>query len=138
MFPGNSNPFLQMPGKIVVDVQRKQMPSGQIVEFRTVEVTVFENGRWRRERVQELDPGTADGTCDIDFVRECRVCLRLWHAIRVRRCPVCGLDFDFSQGCCGQIKVSRDERIVVCAACAQANNMGLLERIAWKFCRLRK
>jgi hypothetical protein len=138
MFPGNPNPFLQTPGKIVVDVQRKQMPSGQVVEFRIVEVTLWENGRYRRERVRELDPSTADGTRDIDLVRECHVCLRLWHATNVRRCAACGHEFCKFRECWGEVKVRGDESVILCAPCAQANNMGLLARISRTFWRLRK
>ena len=93
MFPGNPNPFLQTPGKIVLDIQRKRMPSGQIVEIRTVEVTLMENGVLRKEKVREHDPGMADGTSpDIEDIRECHICLGLFHEDNVRRCMACGRD----------------------------------------------
>jgi len=138
VYPGNPNPFLQTPGKIVLDIQRKRMPSGQIVEIRTVEVTLIENGVLRKEKVREHDPGMADGTSpDIEDIRECHICLGLFHEDNVRRCMACGRDYCWLRECWGGIKVRGDGSIIVCAPCAQANNMGLLARISRKFWRLR-
>jgi hypothetical protein len=140
MFPGNPNPFLQAtPGKVVLDIQRKRMPSGQIVEIRTVEETVLENGRWRREKVREYDPDMADGTRpDIGLIRECHVCLHLWHAVNVTRCIACGRDYCRFRECRGEVRMSEDEIIILCAPCARANNTGLLSRLSRKFWRLGK
>jgi len=140
MFPANPNPFLQTPGKIVLDIQKGQMPSGQIVEIRTVEVTALENGRWVKKRVFEVDPGMADGTTpdEIQHVRECHVCLGLFYAGNVRRCRACGRDFCGFRNCCGEVKVAPDEWIEICAPCARENSMSLLARIARGFWQLRK
>ena len=137
MFPVNPNPFLQMPGKIVLDIQRKRMPSGQIVEIRRVELTVLENGRWRKEKVSELEPGTADGTTpDIEDIRECHICLGLFSKDNIRHCLACGRDYCRLRECWGEVKVPQNGQIVVCAPCAKANNTSLLGRIARKFWRL--
>jgi len=140
VFPGYQNPFLQPPGKIVLDIQRGRMPSGQIVEIRRVELTILENGRWRKEKVFEVDPGMADGTTpqEIGMIRECHVCLGLFNRDNVRHCPACGRDYCGLRECWGEVRVSEDEKIVACAPCAQANNRGLWERISGKFWRLGK
>lgn len=141
MYPPNPNPFLQVtPGKIVLDIQKGRMPSGQMVEIRTVEVTLLENGRWRKEKVFEVDPGMADGTTprEIGMIRECHVCAGLFSVVNVRRCQACGRDYCIFRECGGEVKVPGDESIIVCAPCAQANNMGLLARISRKFWRLGK
>ena len=141
MYPPNPNPFLQvMPGKITLDIQRKQMPSGQIVELRTVEVVRVENGLLRKEKVREIDPPMADGTSP-DHVREifeCHVCLALVSKENVRWCPACGHDYCKFRPCRGEVKVPGDGSIFVCAPCAEVNNRGLLERISRKFWHLGK
>ena len=116
------------------------MPSGQIVEIRTVEVTSIENGLLRKEKVREVDPGMADGTTPdrIGDVRECYVCLGLFYKDHVRNCMACGRDYCRLRECWGGIKVRGDGSIIVCAPCAQANNMGLLARISRRFWRLGK
>lgn len=135
----NPNPFLQTPGKIVLDIQKARMPSGQIVEIRTVEVTVLEYGPWRKERVFEVEPGMADGTTPkkVESIRECRVCLGLFHQDNVRRCLACGRDYCRFRECSGQVNVVGDGQITVCAPCAQENNMGSLARVSRRFWHLR-
>ena len=140
MYPPNPNPFLPIPGKIILDIQRKRMPSGQIVEIRTVEITLMENGLWRKEKVREVDPPMADGTTP-DHVREiheCHVCLGLFHRSNVRRCQACGRDSCIFRECWGEVEGPEDEQIVVCAPCAKENNTPLWERISRKFWRLGK
>jgi hypothetical protein len=138
MFPGNPNPFFQTPGKIVLDIQRKRMPSGQIVEIRIVELTIMENTLLRREKVREVDPSMADNTTPDapGDIFECHVCLGLFSKDNVFRCPVCGRDYCCLGECQGEVKVSKDEQIVVCAPCAKEANTGLLKRISKKFWRL--
>jgi hypothetical protein len=140
MFAVNPNPFLQMPGKIVLDVQRKRMPSGQIVERRKVERTFLENGHWRKEKVFETEPGMSDGTSpEIEDIRECHVCLGLFHKDNVRRCIPCGREYCVLGACWEEVKVpGADGSIIVCAPCAKENNMSLLARISRRFWRLRK
>ena len=139
MFPGNPpNPFLQAtPGKVTQDIKRKRMPSGQIVEARKVEVTTLENGRWHKETVSEIDPGMADGTSPkIEDIRECHVCLGLFHKDNISRCLACGRDYCRRRECWGQIKVQGADDIIICALCANENNRGLLERVSQKFWQL--
>jgi hypothetical protein len=140
MFPGNPNPFLQAtPGKVVLDIQRKRMPSGQIVEARKTEVTILENGRWHKETVWEIDPGMADGTSpELRDVRECHLCISLFHKDNVRQCVACGRDYCGRPECRGEVRMSEDEIIILCAPCARANNTGLLSRLSRKFWRLGK
>ncbi len=140
MYPPNPNPFLPIPGKIILDIQRKRMPSGQIVEIRTVEVTLIENGVLRKEKVREIDPGMADGTTPdrIGDIRECHVCLGLFHRDNVRSCMACGRDYCRLRECWGEVREPEDEQIVVCAPCAKENNTGVWERISRKFWRLGK
>jgi len=116
------------------------MPSGQIVEIRTVEVTLIENGVLRKEKVREVDPGMADGTTPdrIGDIRECHVCLGLFHKDNVRSCRACGRDYCGLRECWGEVRGPEDESIVLCAPCAQANNTGVWERISRKFWRLGK
>lgn len=138
MFPGNPNPFLQTPGKIVLDIQKGRMPSGQIVEIRRVERTVMENGQLRKEKVFEVDPGMADGTTPdaVRDIRECHVCLGLFYKENVRRCLACGHNYCKFRECLGEIKVSEDDGILTCAPCAKEANTGLVERISKKFWQL--
>jgi hypothetical protein len=138
MFPGNPNPFLQPPGKISKDTQRLQTQSGQLVELRTVEMTVLENGTCRKERVFEVVPPLADNRIPdkIADVRECCVCLRLFHKDNVSRCPICGGDYCAGKDCRGEVKVSKEEKAIVCAPCAQKANTTLFERIAQKLWKL--
>jgi hypothetical protein len=139
MFAANPNPFLQMPGKIVLDVQRKRMPSGQIVETRTVERTILENGYWRKERVKEHDPGMSDATSPkIEDIRECHVCLGLFHKENVRHCIACGRDYCDKRECWDRVETPGiDSSIIACSPCAKENNMSILARISRRFWRMR-
>jgi len=139
MFPGNPNPFVQPPGKIVLDVQRKRMPSGQIVEIRTAEVTLMEHGLLRKEKVHEVDPPMADGTTpnQVGEIRECHVCLGLFYKDNVQMCPACGHDYCKFRVCQGELNVPGDGSISMCTPCAQVNNRGLVKRIARRFWRLK-
>jgi hypothetical protein len=107
------------------------------VEIRRIELSIMENGRMRKEF--EVDPGMADGTTpqEIGHVRECRVCGRLFSKNNVSRCCACGRDYCCLRECGGEVSVSQDERISVCAHCVKENNTGLLGRIAKKFWQLR-
>jgi hypothetical protein len=134
MFPGNPNPFLQPPGKLIEDIQRKQMPSGQVVERQQVEVTSFENNMLHKKKLFETIPRLADGTSpELADIRECHVCLGLYHKDNVSHCPSCGRDYCGSQECRGEIEVSKEERTPVCRPCADEINMSALKRTARRF-----
>jgi hypothetical protein len=138
MFPGSSNPFLQPPAKASKDIQRLQTRSGQIVELRTIEIAALKNGTFRKERLTEIVPPLADNRIPdkITDVRECGVCLRLFHKDNVSRCPVCGGEYCTSKDCRGEIKVSKEETAITCAPCAQKANTTLFQRIAQKLWKL--
>ena len=127
----HQNPFSQQPGKIVTDVDKYQSQSGQICELRRIELTVLENSRVRKEYCSEVEPPLADSRIpeSVADIRECRVCLRLFHKDNVSTCPVCGSDYDLD--CREEIKAEDGILISVCGLCANEANTGLAKRM-WK------
>ncbi len=135
MFSGTNNPFLQTPGKVVMDIKRGRMPSGQVVEIRCVEVTLMENGLWRKEKVQEIQPGLADGSTPqrIADIRECCICLGLFCKDHIRSCPRCGRDYCLLWGCSGQVELPDEGPVIMCAFCAKEANTSFLKRFFQRF-----
>lgn len=128
----NQPPFSPQPGKIVTDVERLRTQSGQVFEIRRVELTILENNVLRKENLSEVDPPLADNRIpeSIADIRECCICLGLFHKDSVLSCPVCG--GYFCHRCRACIKTDGQE-IPACAECAKEANAGLICKILKKF-----
>lgn len=133
MFPNNQDPPSQQPGKIVTGVDKYQSQSGQVVELRRIELTVLENNLLRKENCSEVEPPLADSRIpeSVADIRECRVCLKLFHKDNVSTCPVCGGDYDLD--CREEIKAEDGIPISTCALCAKEANTGLARRMCKRF-----
>jgi hypothetical protein len=132
MLANNQPPGSPQPGKIVTDVERYKTQSGQVVERRRIEMTILENNVLRKENCFEVDPPLADNRVpeSIADIRECCVCLDLFHKDNVLSCPICGGYFCCRCRAC--IKMDGNE-IPSCAECAKEANAGFICKILKKF-----
>ena len=132
MSPDNANVFGPAPGKVFIDVERYQTQSGQVVEIRRIEMNILENNMLRKERTFEVYPPLADSRIPetVADIRECRVCLSLYHKDNVMMCPVCG--GYYCHLCRAETKDPDGQIIALCAICANEVNTGLLKRITRK------
>ena len=132
MLANNQPPGSPQPGKIATDVERYQSQSGQVVEIRRIELTILENNMLRKENCFEVDPPLADNRVpeSIADIRECCVCLGLFHKDSVLICPVCGRCFCHQ---CGDRITDGGNELTVCAECAREANTGLVRKIFKKF-----
>jgi hypothetical protein len=133
VFPNNQIPFSQQPGKAVTDAQKYQTQSGQIVEIRWTESTILEGNMLRKEKSFEVFPPLNDNRIpdSVADIRECRICLGLFHKESVLVCPVCGGCFCLK--CRDEIKSEDDQPIAACKLCAQQANTSVLGRLWRKF-----
>jgi len=124
----NQTPLNPQVGKVVTRVEKFQARSGQVFEIRWTDISTIENGIHKKESYFAVFPPLMDNRTpdSVADVRECCVCLGLYHRESVIKCPVCG--GDFCQICMGKI-VENEIEIMACAACAKKNNRGLLGRI---------
>lgn len=138
MLPNNQNAFNHHPGKIVTGVERFQAQSGQVVEIRRIEMTVLENNMIRKENVFEVEPPLADNRIpdSVADIRECHVCLGLFHEDNVDTCLSCG--GYYNRSCRGEAKDKDGTLVVVCAKCAKKANTSLAGRLWNKFWNIRK
>ena len=124
----SANAFNTQIGKVVSRVEKFSSQSGQLFEIRWIEMNVLENGLQKKDFWFEVFPPLADNRTpdSIADVRECCVCLSLYHRESVFVCPVCG--GDFCHICRGMI-VENEMEIAACAACTEKANRGLFGRI---------
>jgi hypothetical protein len=132
MLANNQPPGSPQPGKIVTDVERYQTQSGQVVEIRRIELSILENNTLRKENRFEVEPPLADNRIpeSVADIRECCICLGLFHKDNVLSCPVCGRCF--CHQCRDRITADGNE-VPVCAECAKEANAGFICRILKKF-----
>ena len=137
MFGNNQSQFNQQPGKVVTNIERFQTQSGQAVEIRRIEVTVLENNILRKEQTFEVCPPLNDNRIpdSVADIRECCVCLGLYHRDSVMTCPACGGFYDYR--CRGNIRVEDNETVSACALCAKEANTGLLKKLSRRLWRMR-
>jgi hypothetical protein len=129
----NQNLGGQVLSKVVTKVDKFQSRSGQIVELRHMRYLILENNVLRKEEVSEISPPLADSrkpdsACEI---RECCICLGLYHEDNTRTCPVCGQDFCCLPPCKGTFKTGESLETTVCAVCAVEVKKGPVRRL-WR------
>lgn len=133
MLTNSQNPLNQPPKKVVTKVEKFQTEFGQLVELRFIELTVLENNVLRKEELFEVDPPLSDNRVpsSIQDIRQCCICLGLYHKDNIRTCPVCGRYFCISPDCRDMIKTENGDEILACAACADEANSGLVRKL-WR------
>lgn len=136
MSTNSGQPLSPQAGKITTQVERYLTGSGQLFEIRRVEIMVLEKGFLKKESYFEVFPPLQDNRvpASVADIRECCVCLGLYHKESVFNCPVCGRDL--CRICKEKITTDAGE-ILVCAACAEEHNCGLVGRIIKKFWTLK-
>ena len=133
MLTNHQNSPVPAPRKVFTRVEKWQSESGQSVELRFIESAVFENNTVRKEELFEVCPPLSDNRVptSIQEIRECCICLRLYHQDNVRRCPCCGRSFCYSPDCKGLVKTDNEGETLVCVACAKEMNSGLVMKL-WR------
>ena len=125
------NPLQPRVGLESIRVEKFRTRSGQSVEIRWLKGLVSENGVPIEESCFEVFPPLTDNRIpdSVADIRECCICLGLFHKENIQRCPVCGRDFD--SACRGTIATDEGE-IIVCAACDEEHNRSLLGKLIRK------
>ena len=126
-------PFNPQPGKMTTKVECFHTQSGQRVEIRWVTKMIYENNIWKDLSFFEVWPPLADNRIpqSVDDIRECVICLKLYHRDNVLLCPICGRTFGH---CCKDVIKTKNtnEEILVCLECGQEENRGLVSRLLSK------
>ena len=130
----NNNSFDQLPIKIVKKRERLQTVSGQTVELRYIQTQLFENNKILYDECIEVDPPLADSRVpeSIGDIRECSVCLQLYHKDNCYICPCCGGYYCRLPQCRGIVK----DEIEVCSICAAEINKSTIAKLWDKFWNL--
>jgi len=129
----NNNPGNQQPEITSTTVEKFHTQSGQLVELRLVESKVLKNSRLRKEQYFEVVPPLADNRVpdSVGDIRECCICLQLYHKDNVNSCPGCGRCFCLNPDCRDLITTDEGKQVLVCAVCADEANSGLIKKL-WR------
>jgi len=139
----------QTPQIIDRKVQRKVMPSGQLVELQDIETVFMVNGTSVRDHVYQLEPPSTDGCLprDLSEVNECCICLGIFSMANLAICVNCGR---YCSGGACRVEVQptpevqsaisagliKPQPTFMCRNCYEDANLTFLDRLRRAFWRL--
>ena len=135
MFNNNQQNAVTSPLTMIeIKSEKFRTISGHETEIRWIKVMVLDKRQRRTEEYFEIDPPLTDGGRvpeSVKDIRQCCVCLNLFHKESVQKCFSCG--GDFCRGCRGETITEGIQVIQTCETCYVADHTGFIKKTLKRF-----